>query len=205
PRVRGAGNYTDDVSVPGETYAAFVRTPHAHARIVSIDVSAARGRPGVLAVRTGEDYVGDGHIGMAHFPNPADANDVSIPTFAPTPERKILDQLQPPLAVGCVRFVGEAVAVVVAESAVAARDAAEAVAVEYQGLPAGARVLGRLAGWAPARWAGAPKKHRAQRPLGDRRCRGGRHQGRARRDRADDPQPAHRQRVPGAARGHRQL
>src|SRR5262245_38351356 len=88
------GNYTEDVSVPGETYAVFVRAPHAHARIVSIDVSAARGRPGVLAVLTGEDYVGDGHIGMAHFPNPADANDVSIPTFAPTPERKILDQLQ---------------------------------------------------------------------------------------------------------------
>ena len=86
--VRGAGNYTDDVSVPGQTYAAFVRAPHAHARIVSIDVSAARRRPGVLAVLTGEDYVGDGHIGMAHFPNPADANDVSIPTFAPMPDRK---------------------------------------------------------------------------------------------------------------------
>src|SRR5262249_10499933 len=82
-------------------YAAFVRAPHAHARIVSIDISAARRRPGVLAVLTGEDYVGDGHIGMAHFPNPADANDVSIPTFTPTPERKILDQLQLPLAVGC--------------------------------------------------------------------------------------------------------
>ena len=94
--VRGAGNYTDDVSVPEETYAAFVRAPHAHARIVSIDVSAARRWPGVLAVLTGEDYVGDGHVGMAHFPNPADANDVSIPTFAPTPERKILDQLQLP-------------------------------------------------------------------------------------------------------------
>jgi len=51
---------------------------------------------------------------MAHFPNPADANDVKIPTFAPTPERKILDELQLPLAVGRVRFVGEAVAVAVA-------------------------------------------------------------------------------------------
>ena len=109
--VRGSGNYTDDVSLPEQSYAAFVRAPHAHARIVSVDMSAARRRPGVLAVLTGEDYAGDGHIGMAHFPNPADANDVSIPTFAPTPERKILDQLQPPLALGCVRFVGEAVAV----------------------------------------------------------------------------------------------
>src|SRR5207253_1613444 len=108
--------------------------------------------PGVLAVLTGEDYVGDGHIGMAHFPNPADANDVSIPTFAPTPERKILDQLQPPLALGCVRFVGEAVAVVVAESPVAARDAAEAVVVEYQVLPAVTDVMEALAGGAPAIW-----------------------------------------------------
>ena len=100
--VRGSGNYTDDVSLPEQSYAAFVRAPHAHARIVSIDISAARRLPGVLAVLTGEDYVGDGHVGMAHFPNPADANDVSIPTFAPTPERKILDQLQLPLALGCV-------------------------------------------------------------------------------------------------------
>ena len=81
--VRGAGNFTDDVSVPGQTCAVFVRAPHAHARIVSIDVSAARALPGVLAVLIGEDYVGDGHLGMAHFPNPADANDVRIPTFEP--------------------------------------------------------------------------------------------------------------------------
>src|SRR5215475_5794963 len=166
--VRGAGNYTDDVSMPGETYAAFVRTPHAHARIVSIDVSAARGRPGVLAVLTGEDYVGDGHIGMAHFPNPADANDVSIPTFAPTPERKILDQLQLPLAVGCVRFVGEAVAVVVAESPVAARDAAEAVAVEYQVLPAVTDVMDALADGAPTIWPGAPNNLALDCAFGDR-------------------------------------
>ena len=154
--VRGSGNYTDDVSLPEQSYAAFVRTPHAHARIVSIDTSAARKRPGVLAVLTGEDYAGDGHIGMAHFPNPADANDVSIPTFAPTPERKILDQLQPPLALGCVRFVGEAVAVVVAESPGAARDAAEAVVVEYQVLPAVTDVMEALAGGAPAIWPDAP-------------------------------------------------
>src|SRR5216683_3431468 len=154
--VRGSGNYTDDVSLPEQSYAAFVRAPHAHARIVSIDMSAARRRPGVLAVLTGEDYAGDGHIGMAHFPNPADANDVRIPTFAPTPERKILDQLQPPLALGCVRFVGEAVAVVVAETPGAARDAAEAVVVEYQVLPAVTDVMEALAAGAPTIWPDAP-------------------------------------------------
>ena len=71
--VRGAGRYTDDVSVEGQAFAVFVRAPHAHARIVSIDVSAARGRPGVLAVLTGADYAADGHIGMSHHPNPNDA------------------------------------------------------------------------------------------------------------------------------------
>lgn len=166
--VRGAGNYTDDVSVPGETYAAFVRAPHAHARVVSIDVSAARGRPGVLAVLTGADYVGDGHIGMAHFPNPADANDVSVPTFAPAPERKILDQLQLPLAVGCVRFVGEAVAVVVAESPGTARDAAEAVAVEYEILPAVTDVMEALADGAPTIWSDAPNNVALDCAFGDR-------------------------------------
>src|SRR5216684_640687 len=119
-------------------------------------MSAAHRMPDVLAVLTGEDYAGDGHIGMAHFPNPADANDVSIPTFAPTPERKILDQLQPPLALGCVRFVGEAVAVVVAETPGAARDAAEAVVVEYQVLPAVTDVMEALAAGAPTIWPDAP-------------------------------------------------
>jgi aerobic carbon-monoxide dehydrogenase large subunit len=154
--VRGSGNYTDDISVPDQAYAVFVRAPHAHAHIVSIDTSAARRQRGVLAVLVGEDYVGDGHIGMAHLPNPADANDVTVSTFASTPQRKILDQLQLPLAVGDVRFVGEAVAVVVAESFAAARDAAEAVAVQYEVLPAVTDVLEALAERAPTIWPEAP-------------------------------------------------
>lgn len=83
--VRGGGRYTDDVSIAEQTSAVFVRTPHAHASIVAIDTSAARAHPGVLAVLTGDDYVADGHLGMAHFPNPADANDIKIPTFVPMP------------------------------------------------------------------------------------------------------------------------
>src|SRR5947209_8533289 len=134
--VRGGGRYTDDISVPEQTFAVFVRAPHAHARLISIDTSAARGRPGVLAVLTGRDYLADGHIGMSHFPNPADAIDIRVSSFARTPDRKILDERQLPLAVERVRYVGEAVAIVVAESAAAARDAAEAVAVEYEALPA---------------------------------------------------------------------
>jgi carbon-monoxide dehydrogenase large subunit len=166
--VRGSGNYTDDVSVPEQAHAAFVRAPHAHARIVSIDASAARRRPGVLAVLVGEDYTGDGHIGMAHLPNPADANDVKIPTFAATPERKVFDQLHLPLAIGCVRFVGEAVAMVVAQTPAAAREGAEAVVIEYEVLPAVTDVMEALADGAPTIWPEAPGNLALDCAFGDR-------------------------------------
>ena len=93
----------------------------------SIDTAAARAVPGVVAVLTGRDYVDDGFVGMPHFPNPAGAIDIKVPSFTPTPECEILDEPQLPFAVDLVRFVGEAVAVVIAESLPAARDAAEAV------------------------------------------------------------------------------
>ena len=166
--VRGGGRYTDDVSVAEQTSAVFVRTPHAHASIIAIDTSAARAHPGVLAVLTSDDYVADGHLGMAHFPNPADANDIRIPTFVPMPERKILDELQLPLAAGRVRFVGEAVAIVVAESLVAARDAAEKVVVEYEILPAVSDVAEALSHDAPTIWPNAPGNLALDNAFGDR-------------------------------------
>jgi carbon-monoxide dehydrogenase large subunit len=166
--VRGGGRYTDDVLVAEQTSAVFVRTPHAHASIVAIDTSAARAHPGVLAVLTGDDYVADGHLGMAHFPNPADANDIKIPTFVPMPERKILDELQLPLAAGRVRFVGEAVAIVVAESLIAARDAAEKVVVEYETLPAVSDVGEALSHDAPTIWPNAPGNLALDNAFGDR-------------------------------------
>jgi carbon-monoxide dehydrogenase large subunit len=165
--VRGAGRYTDDIAVPGEAQAVFVRAPHAHARIVSIDAAAARGRPGVLAVLTGADYVADGLLGMPHHPNPADANDVKVATFTATAERKILDLRHLPLAVDRVRHVGEAVAVVVAETPVAARDAAEAVAVDYEVLPAVTGVEEALAAGAPALWEEAPDNIALDNSFGD--------------------------------------
>jgi aerobic carbon-monoxide dehydrogenase large subunit len=166
--VRGAGRYTDDVSVPQQTYAVFVRAPHAHARIVAIDGSAARAQAGVLAVLTAADYVADGHVGMAHFPNPADAVDIRVPSFAPTAARKILDELQLPLALEQVRYVGEAVAMVVAETPVAARDAAEKVAVEYEVLPAVTDALEALAPDAPTLWPQAPGNLALDNEFGDR-------------------------------------
>jgi carbon-monoxide dehydrogenase large subunit len=122
----------------------------------------------VLAVLVGEDYTGDGHIGMAHLPNPADANDVKIPTFAATPERKVFDQLHLPLAIGCVRFVGEAVAMVVAQTPAAAREGAEAVVVEYEVLPAVTDVMEALADGAPTIWPEAPGNLALDCAFGDR-------------------------------------
>ncbi len=182
--------------MPGQAYAVFVRAPHAHADIVSIDTSAARGRPGVLAVLTGEDYVADGHVGMAHHPNPADANDIKVPTFAPTAG------MQDPRPAGSCRsrspacaYVGEAVAMVVAETLTAARDAAEAVAVEYGALPAVTDVLEALADGAPALWPEAPGNLALDNAFGDRAAVEAALGARPPRGGADHPQPAHRQRA----------
>ncbi len=133
--VRGAGQYSDDVAMPGQAYAVFVRSPHAHARIKRIDTTAARAMPGVLAVLTGADYVADGLRGALQRPNPADAIDIKVRAFEPV-KRPVLEERQHPLAPERVRYPGEAVAVAVAESVATARDAAEAVEVEYDELPA---------------------------------------------------------------------
>jgi carbon-monoxide dehydrogenase large subunit len=138
--VRGAGRYSDDISMPGQVYAAFVRTPHAHAAIKRIDTSAARGMKGVLAVLTGADYIADGLKGILQRPNPAGAIDIKIPAFAPE-KRPVLDERQFPMPPDRVRYPGEVVAMVIAETKVAARDAAEAVEFEYEPLKAATDVL----------------------------------------------------------------
>jgi carbon-monoxide dehydrogenase large subunit len=79
--VRGAGQYSDDISVPEQAYAVFVRSPHAHAGIRSVDTALARTRPGVIAVLTGADYVADGLKGASQRPNPAGAIDIKVRAF----------------------------------------------------------------------------------------------------------------------------
>src|SRR5438105_3059757 len=116
----GRGNFTDDVKLPGTTYAVFVRSPHAHARIRSIDSSAAKALKGVLAVFTGKDL--------------ADAKVGSLPCGWLLPGIKVPPHL--PLAADKARYMGDAVAVVIAESPYIAKDAAELVDVDYQVLPA---------------------------------------------------------------------
>src|SRR4029079_16616010 len=74
--VRGAGRYSDDISIPGQTYAVFVRSPHAHAKVKTIDTGAAKKTPGVIAVLTGADYIADGLKGAVQRANPAGAIDI---------------------------------------------------------------------------------------------------------------------------------
>ena len=145
----GRGRYADDVPAPGSLWAAFVRSPYAHAVIGKIAA------PEGVTVFTCADYKADGHQAVRHVPNPADAHDVSKPTFG---QRGALvrDSFMWPLADGRARFVGEPVAMVVAESQAGARDAAEAVAVEYEPLGAVVTAEAALAAGAPQIWEMAP-------------------------------------------------
>jgi aerobic carbon-monoxide dehydrogenase large subunit len=131
--VTGAGRYSDDVNLPGQAYACMVRSPHAHARILSIESTDAVKRPGVLGVLTGRDALADGLQPIPHRPVPTNPHEVPLKSrdgsaFFIAPH--------PLLPVDRARFVGEAVAVVIAESPAAARDAAERVAVDYEPMPA---------------------------------------------------------------------
>ena len=103
------------ISLPSQAYAAILRSPHAHARIVSLDTSRAARLPGVLTVLTGRDYVAEGLKPLPHGPEGADHLDVKKPAFGPEAMPGGPPPLQPPLAIDRVRFVGEAVAIVVAE------------------------------------------------------------------------------------------
>jgi carbon-monoxide dehydrogenase large subunit len=162
--LRGAGQYSDDVSVPGQTCAVFVRAPHAHAAIKRIDVTAARAMPSVVAVLTGADYVSDGLRGAAQRPNPAGAIDIRVRAFEPE-KRPVLDERQYPLSPDRVRYPGEAVVLVVADTAFAARDAAEAVEVHYEVLPAATDVL--KANGSAAIWPAAPDNVALDQEFGD--------------------------------------
>ncbi|MEW6046169.1 MAG: molybdopterin cofactor-binding domain-containing protein, partial [Bacillota bacterium] len=119
--ITGRATYTDDIRLPGMAFAAFLRSPHAHARIKRIDTARARELPGVLAVFTAQDL--DGQVGC-------------IPTAWLVPNADLRTPPHPPLAADRVRYVGDAVAVVVAEDRYTARDALDLIEVEYEPLPA---------------------------------------------------------------------
>lgn len=123
--ITGKGRYTDDINLPHQTYAAFVRSPHAHARIRGIDASQALKVPGVVAVLTGEDLAADkiGNLICGWMIHSKDGSPMKMAAH-------------PALARERARFVGEPVAVVIAESQAEAKTGAERVAVDYEPLPA---------------------------------------------------------------------
>src|SRR5512138_3141310 len=140
----GRGKYVSDWNLPGQAYAHFVRSDRAHAEIVSVDAAAALAQPGVLAVYTGEDIKGVLK---------------SLPCALPVKGRggmELIHPGRPALAQGRVRFTGDAVAIVVAESAAAAQDAADLVAIEYRDLPAVVRAQDAVKGGAPLVHDGVP-------------------------------------------------
>ena len=119
----GAGRYTDDINVPGQTYAAFVRSEVAHGKITKIDTSDAEKMPGVVKVFTAADFDGKGGVPCGWQIHDRQGN-------------PMLEPKHPILAEGKVRYVGDAIACVVAETLEQARDAAEAVVVDIDELPA---------------------------------------------------------------------
>ena len=155
--ITGQGNYTDDIPVKNAAHAEFVRSPHAHARIVRVDASAARGAPGVMGVLTGAELANDkvGGLICGWMIHSKDGSPMKAAPYAP-------------LARDVVRYVGNPVAVVVAETKNQARDAAELVEVEYEELvsvvdPAAAQAPG-----APQIHAEAPNNTIYQWALGDK-------------------------------------
>src|SRR6478672_9565020 len=139
--VRGQGLYVDDVVLPRLVWCAFVRSPHAHARIISLSTRAAAARPGVLLTLTADDWdkAGHGELTVVH---PMPFGDGRPMNCAP----------RPAFARDKVCHVGDIVAAVIAETRFAAEDAAEAVAVDYEPLPA-------VTGTRDAVAAGAPLVH----------------------------------------------
>lgn len=151
--LRGAGRFSDDASLPGQAYAAMVRSPHPHARIVAIDGAAARAMPGVVGVFTGADLAADGLAPIPHGPLPSNRYDLRLRAPDGGPVFVGPHLLLP---VDRARHVGEAVAMVVAETAARARDAADAVQVRWAPLPFVVDAAEAAAGGAPAVWDEVP-------------------------------------------------
>ena len=141
----GRGRYVSDWNLPGQAHGHFIRSDRPHARIVSIDSAGALAMPGVIAIFTGADVAAAGLN--------------SLPAAVPAKGRggtELLKTHRPALAQDKVRFVGEPIALIVAESAQAAHDAADAVVVEFEDLPPVTRAAEALAAGAPQLFDGVP-------------------------------------------------
>ena len=146
----GQGRFSDDWNLPGQAHAHVVRSPHAHARVARIDARAALAAPGVLAVLTGADAAADGLAPIPHQPVPTNPNEYPLGGREGSP---VFIAPHPVLAADVARFSGEPVAMVIAESAADAADAAELVGVEYEPLSSVTATPAALEATAPVLWA----------------------------------------------------
>ena len=140
----GSGSFADDALLPGQAHVHFLRSPHPHARLLGIGTAAAAAMPGVIAVITGDDLV---RARVGPLPASVDFKRADGSPSASPPRHA--------LAVGTVRFVGEAVAAVVARSVAQARDAADAIEVRYETLPVITEPVAAVAAGAPQVWPAA--------------------------------------------------
>jgi carbon-monoxide dehydrogenase large subunit len=151
--ITGKGQFSDDFSMPGQVFAAMVRSPHPHARIVSIDKTAALQMPGVLGVYTGEDCHNDGLNPIPHSPVPSTKFDMKLRGPGDT---EVFVGSHTLLPTDRARHVGEALAMVVAETLEQAQSGAEQVAIDYEVLPWVADSEEAAKPGAPALWDELP-------------------------------------------------
>jgi carbon-monoxide dehydrogenase large subunit len=152
----GTGGFTDNLSRPNQAHVVLVRSPHAHAKILKIDTSAATKAPGVVAVYTWADMEKEG-AGNFAFPTMFPAADGSKPEM--TPRRSLAHEV--------VRYVGEAVVAIVADTREQAQDAVELVDIEYEQLPSVTEIEDALKPGAPQVWQGAPGNIAGYNKFGD--------------------------------------
>jgi aerobic carbon-monoxide dehydrogenase large subunit len=147
--VRGKGRFSDDFSLEGQVYAVIVRSPHPSARIVKFDAIAAKAHSGVLGIFSGEDLLADQLTPIPHAPAAQSRYDLKL--TSPQGGAPFIGPHHV-LAIGVVRYVGEAVAVVVAETAAAALGAVDLIEIQYEEMPFVTRTEDALADAAPLVW-----------------------------------------------------
>jgi carbon-monoxide dehydrogenase large subunit len=161
--ITGQGRFTDDFNLDGQTYAVMVRSPYPHARIVAIDAAAAKKMPGVFGVFTGADCLADKLAPIPHDPVPKTKFDMKLTGPGGSAVFIGPNMLLP---ADKVRHVGEAVAMVVAETKALALDAAEAVAVTYEELPFVLHTEDAMQPGAPVLWDAVPNNMTAKTRFG---------------------------------------
>jgi aerobic carbon-monoxide dehydrogenase large subunit len=161
----GRGRFLPDIALPNMAFAAMVRSPHAHARINAIDTAKARGMPGVIAVFTGADFAADGRKPIPHNAAVAGGPDATLRVWAGF---EVFTVDIAALATDMVRYVGEPVAMVVAESHSWARDAAEVVAVDFEPMRVVVRAVDAIKAGAPLVWDACAGNLSADGEVGDK-------------------------------------